>query len=128
MVSGEGLVKGATDFVDRHRVVPMPCTEVALIFLKIRKLTCLTYQNSVVGQWNIYPITVSNNDPDGNVYVTNMGPTCVLSAPGGPHVGPTNLAIRTVPLNDPPATGWEYSVVNLEEKRLSWIVLLCSVA
>ena len=32
--------------------------------------------------------------PDSKVYGVNMGPTWVLSAPDGPHVGPTNLAIR----------------------------------
>ena len=32
--------------------------------------------------------------PDGKVHGTNMGPTWVLSAPAGPHVGPMNLAIR----------------------------------
>ena len=32
--------------------------------------------------------------PDSKVHVANMGPTWVLSAPGGPHVGPMNLAIR----------------------------------
>ena len=32
--------------------------------------------------------------PDSKVHGTNMGPTWVQSAPGGPHVGPMNLAIR----------------------------------
>ena len=32
--------------------------------------------------------------PDNKVRVANMGPTWVLAAPGGPHVGPMNLAIR----------------------------------
>ena len=32
--------------------------------------------------------------PDNNVHVANMGPTWVLSAPGGPHVVPMNLAFR----------------------------------
>ena len=32
--------------------------------------------------------------PDSKVRVANMGPTWVLAAPGGPHVGPMNLAIR----------------------------------
>ena len=30
----------------------------------------------------------------------NMGPTWVLSAPGRPHVGPMNLAIRVLPIWD----------------------------
>ena len=34
------------------------------------------------------------NDPDSKVHGANMGPTWVLSAPDGPHVGPMNLAIR----------------------------------
>ena len=34
--------------------------------------------------------------PDGKVHGANMGPTWVLSAPDGPHVGPMNLAIRGV--------------------------------
>ena len=32
--------------------------------------------------------------PGSKVYGANMGPTWVLSAPDGPHVGPTNLAFR----------------------------------
>ena len=36
---------------------------------------------------------VSNN-PDSKFHGANMGPTWVLSAPDGPHVGPMNLAIR----------------------------------
>ena len=32
--------------------------------------------------------------PDSKDHGANMGPTWDLSAPGGPHVGPINLAIR----------------------------------
>ena len=32
--------------------------------------------------------------PDSKVHGANMGPTWVLLAPDGPHVGPMNLAIR----------------------------------
>ena len=35
-----------------------------------------------------------HSSPDNNVHVANMGPTWVLSAPGGPLVGPMNTAIR----------------------------------
>ena len=35
-----------------------------------------------------------SNFSDSKVHGTNMGPTWVLSAPDGPHVGPMNLAIR----------------------------------
>ena len=34
--------------------------------------------------------------PDSNFHGAHMGPTWVLSAPGGLHVGPKNLAIRDV--------------------------------
>ena len=34
--------------------------------------------------------------PVSKVHGANMGPTWVLSAPDGPHVGPMNLAIRVV--------------------------------
>ena len=34
------------------------------------------------------------NTPDSKVHGANMGPTWVLSAPDGPHVGPMNLAFR----------------------------------
>ena len=36
--------------------------------------------------------------PDSKVHGANMGPTWVLSAPGGSHVGPMNLAIWSVSL------------------------------
>ena len=32
--------------------------------------------------------------PDSKVHGANMGPTCVLSAPDGPHVGLMNFAIK----------------------------------
>ena len=38
--------------------------------------------------------TAAWNIPDSKVHGTNMGPTWVLLAPGGPHVGPINLASR----------------------------------
>ena len=38
-------------------------------------------------------IYLFRNIPDNKVHWVNMGPTWVLSSPGGPHVGPMNLAI-----------------------------------
>ena len=35
-----------------------------------------------------------NRGPDSKVHGANMGPTWVLSAPDGPHIGPMNLVIR----------------------------------
>ena len=34
--------------------------------------------------------------PDSKVFVANMGPIWVLSAPGGPHVGPMKIVIWVV--------------------------------
>ena len=34
--------------------------------------------------------------PYGEVHGANMGPTWVLSAPDGPHVGPMNLVTESV--------------------------------
>ena len=36
--------------------------------------------------------------PDSKVHVAHKGPTWVLLAPGGPHVGPMNLALRVYKL------------------------------
>ena len=36
----------------------------------------------------------SSPSPDSKIHGSDMGPTWVLSAPDGPHVGPMNLAIR----------------------------------
>ena len=35
----------------------------------------------------------ANGNPDSKVHENNMGPTWILSAPDGPHVGPMNHAI-----------------------------------
>ena len=47
--------------------------------------------------WSVFQIS----NPDRKIHVANMGPTWVLSAPGGPHVGPMNLAIRECNLRHP---------------------------
>ena len=39
-------------------------------------------------------LTVAMTIPDSKVHEANMGPTWVMSAPDGSHVGPINLAIR----------------------------------
>ena len=41
-------------------------------------------------------IHLTHNIQDGKIHGANMGPTWVLSAPDGPHVGPMNLAMRDV--------------------------------
>ena len=39
---------------------------------------------------------MQEQDPDSKLHGDNMGPTWVLSAPDGSHVGPMNLAIRGI--------------------------------
>ena len=34
-----------------------------------------------------------HNNPDSKVHGINMGPNCGRQDPGGPHIGPMNLAI-----------------------------------
>ena len=46
------------------------------------------------GRLHITMVMGNINVPDSKVHGANMGPTWVLSAPDGPHVGPMNLAIR----------------------------------
>ena len=39
-------------------------------------------------------ITIPPSFPKSKVHGANIGPTWVLSPPGGPHVGPINLAVK----------------------------------
>ena len=50
---------------------------------------------STTGPCKLYPHLILQS-PDSKIHGANMGPTWVLSAPDGPHVGPMNLAIRAV--------------------------------
>ena len=73
------------------------CKRLALNNLNI--MTSLQIQTSCPNSND--PRKVSNipkqyDIPDSKVHGANMGPTWVLSAPDGPHVGPMNLAIRDV--------------------------------
>ena len=61
-------------------------------------------RTSLVG--NYYIIITPCVNPDSKVHVANMGPTWVLSAPGGSHVGPMNLANRE--LTRPIESCWYY--------------------
>ena len=47
-------------------------------------------------QWRSLELRSRTPNPESKVHGANMGPTCVLSAPGGPHIGLTNLAICVV--------------------------------
>ena len=50
-----------------------------------------SYTDVILDQWMI-PVPLQRF-PDSDNHGTNTGPTWVLSAPDGPHVGPMNLAI-----------------------------------
>ena len=39
-------------------------------------------------------VVVPHHNPDNKVHGANRGPTWALSVPGGPHIGPMNIAIR----------------------------------
>ena len=60
--------------------------------------------------------------PDSKVHGANMGPTWVLSAPDGPHVGPMNLAIRVYIITGIPNLQSIPGQGNYEfyEERVSW--------
>ena len=58
-----------------------------------------------------------NSIPDNKVHGANMGPTWVLSAPDGPHVGPMNLAIRDAITK----TSNCLDLLILEHRILKWI-------
>ena len=51
------------------------------------------------GQQNFINLVTLQSYPDNKVHGAKMGPTWVLSAPDGPHVGPMNLTIRVVPVH-----------------------------
>ena len=58
-----------------------------LLYMGITKLTRMN---------NLCTDSELMNHPDSKTHGANIGPTWVMSAPDGPHVGPMNLAIRTV--------------------------------
>ena len=47
-----------------------------------------------ISTWTAINVSTKSGHPDSKVHKANMGPTWVLSAPDGPHVGSMNLAIR----------------------------------
>ena len=55
--------------------------------ITIRRILSITF--------TVYEISMSEETiPDNKFCGANMRPTLVLSAPDGPHIGPTNLSIR----------------------------------
>ena len=64
---------------------------------------CIHYQVSVNGRYPVRRLTyiLANRSkfPDNKVHGAHMGTTWDRQDPGGPHVGPMNLAIRVVQCN-----------------------------
>ena len=61
----------------------------------------------------LHNMTCASNYPDSEVHGGNMGPTWVLSAPDGPHVGPMNLVIRVD----------DVSESLMRNRHLPWVVI-----
>ena len=59
-----------------------------------RALDFLFWKLTQKVHWNYEYIPQGLPYPDSKVHGANMGPTWVLVAPGGSHVGPMDLAIR----------------------------------
>ena len=55
---------------------------------------CVTWPKNVNTWWPRQNDRHLPDDPDSKVHGAHLGPTWVMSAPDGPHVGPMNLAIR----------------------------------
>ena len=68
-------------------------------------------------------ILIECNLPDSKAHGANMWPTWVLSSPGGPHVGPTNLAIKALYI---PHTLWCSSAFEIGTHAMCCHVLLLS--
>ena len=69
------------------------CSEDVTIFFLFMEVFNYTLWVYFCG-WNY--VILWRTYPDSKVDGANMGPTWVLSSPGGPHVGPINLAVRVV--------------------------------
>ena len=58
--------------------------------------------------------------PDSKVEVAHMGPTWVLSAPDGPHVGPMNLAIREVTISLATRVKWVTDILFVSSQSMQY--------
>ena len=70
-----------------HDTRELCCRSIPQICGDLMTNNCITTKCFVFFKFNI---------PDNKIHGANMGPTLVLSAPDGPHVGPMKLAIRDV--------------------------------
>ena len=76
-------------------IMPLDSCQIIMVYIKIN-----IYAHYVYLWWMEKSIAAARRQvviPDSRVHGANTGPTRVLSAPGGPHLGPMNLAIRDIP-------------------------------
>ena len=88
------LVRDALGVDSTHAIRQrfLMCTVYAILF----RIAWWGYQEAradIFFQYKRHRTSRSMHSPDSRVHGANIGPTCVLSAPDGPLVGPTNLAI-----------------------------------
>ena len=79
------------------------------------------------------PPTFADYTPDSKVHGTNMGPTWVLLAPDGPHVGPINITIRDVnKITGSSSYTRQHKTIIIHDKPyilplLSWLMNPCAI-
>ena len=61
--------------------------------------------------------------PDINIHVAHLGLTWVLLAPGGPHVGPMNLAIRVMAKMHMSLWSWLFPCSGADCFGVSWLLV-----
>ena len=84
--------------------------------------------------WKTYKMVIpakSKPCPDSKVQGANTGPTWVLSAPDGPHVGPMNLTIRVAAVKATEAivltmSSWNIQRSAPERKSMHKIPPICT--
>ena len=85
----------------------MPCCDLTAV---------LKYSFSLKSFW-VTSLALGQSYPDSKVHGANMGPTWVLSAPDGPHVGPMNFAIWDAIASVPVKQSWGIWVNKLQESN-----------
>ena len=72
----------------------MSCKISCYISLYDDEILCIIVSSSALSDIFMHMVEWFWNQPHINVHGANMGPTWVMLASDGPHVGPLNLAIR----------------------------------
>ena len=95
VIAGWVIAYEITPVVYRELSLNLTDDESALIQVKICWRQAASHYLSLCWPRSVSPHAVTRHTgPDNKVHEAYMGPTWVLSAPDGPHVGSMNLAIR----------------------------------